>query len=278
MATTTYNPTTPARRGMTARDFSEITSKRAGAKSLLKIRKQRSGRNNQGRITVRHRGGGSKRFYRLVNHKLAPGTTVTVEAIEYDPNRSANVALVREENGKPHYIIAAAGMKVGAKISSGEDVSVSNGNRMRLADIPLGSAIYAIEIHSGKGAQLVRSAGNKANLMAREEGWALVRLPSGEVRKILATCMASLGAIGNEQHQNVKLGSAGRKRRMGIRPSVRGKAMNPADHPMGGGEGQTGPGRIPKTPWGKTAMGLKTRRRKSTTKYIARSRHLGKRK
>lgn len=278
MATKAYKPTTPSRRGMTSRDFSEITSKKPGAKSLLKIRKQNSGRNNQGRITVRHRGGGAKRFYRLVNHQLPSGVTATVEAIEYDPNRSANVALIREKSGKPHYLVAAAGIKPGDVIKSGEGATIDPGNRLALKDIPLGSPIHSIEMTPGKGAQMVRSAGAKAQLMAREDGWALVRLPSGEVRKVLETCSAHIGTVGNEQHQNVKIGSAGRKRRMGIRPSVRGKAMNPADHPMGGGEGQTGPGRIPKTPWGKTAIGLKTRRRKSTGKYIVRSRHESKRR
>lgn len=278
MAIVAHRPTTPGRRGMTSRDKSAITAKRPGARSLMTIRRQRSGRNSQGRITIRHRGGGAKRFYRLVNHKLAVGMSGTIEQIEYDPNRSAYIALLREEGGKPHYVIAATGMKVGAKVVSGEGAPIETGNRLPLSEIPVGSFIYAIEMQPGRGAQLARSAGAKAQLIAREGGWASVRLPSGEVRRVLVTCMAHIGTVGNEQHQNVKLGKAGRKRHMGIRPSVRGKAMNPADHPMGGGEGQSGPGRIPKTPWGKVAIGLKTRRRKSTAKFIVRSRREAKRR
>jgi large subunit ribosomal protein L2 len=275
----TYKPTGNARRGMTTYDMDEVTAKKPRVKSLLTIKKGTSGRNNSGRITVRHRGGGVRRYYRLVNHKLAPGVTANVEQIEYDPGRSSHIALIREvDNGTYHYIIAAKGMKPGHKIISDESAPIETGNRLRLSDIPIGSFVYGIEIYPGRGAQLVRSAGTGAQLVAREEEWAQVKLPSGEVRRIHATCRAHVGSVGNEQQQNVKLGSAGRKRRMGIRPSVRGKAMNPVDHPMGGGEGQTGPGRHPKTPWGRKAVGLKTRRRKSTTQYIVRSRHLGKRK
>lgn len=277
MALKTYKPTTPAQRGMTNRDFSEVTARKPGAKSLLRARKSQAGRNNQGRITIRHRGGGAKRFYRQVTHGLVPNTTVTVEQIEYDPNRSANIALVREKSGTPHYILAAAGMKPGDSLASGEGAPIETGNRLALKDIPVGSVIYAIELQPGRGAQLVRSAGARAQLMAREGDWASIRLPSNEIRRVSIVCTASLGSVGNEQHQNVKLGSAGRKRHLGIRPSVRGKAMNPADHPMGGGEGQSKPGRHPVTPWGKKAIGLKTRRRKSTAQYIIRSRHESKR-
>lgn len=274
-----YKPTSNARRGMTMRNSDELTAKRPTTRSLLRIRKSKSGRNNSGSITVRHRGGGAKRFYRLVNHKLSSDTLLSVEQIEYDPGRSAHIALVREtDTNKPHYVVAARGMKPGTQIIAGDKAPIETGNRLPLSKIPVGSFIYSIELYPGKGAQLVRSAGTGAQLVAREEDWAQVKLPSGEVRKVHASCMAHIGTVGNEQHQNVKLGSAGRKRRLGIRPTVRGKAMNPVDHPMGGGEGQTGPGRNPKTPWGKSAIGLKTRRRKSTAKYIVRSRHASKRR
>lgn len=278
MAIRVFKPTTPGRRGMTTRDMSEVTAKRPGTKKLLQIRKVQSGRNAQGRITVRRRGGGVKRFHRIVNHRLAEGTNVTVEQIEYDPNRSANLALVREESGKRHYIVAGAGLKPGHKVASGEGVPIERGNRLKLKNIPLGTLVSSVELTPGRGAQLARSAGARVQLMAREGDWAQIKLPSGEVRKVHVECMATIGAVGNEQHQNIKIGSAGRNRRLGHRPHVRGKAMNPVDHPMGGGEGQTGPGRLPKTPWGQMAIGLKTRRRKSTTKYIVRTRHQGKRR
>lgn len=278
MAIKTYKPTSPNRRGMTNRDFSEVTTKKPSGKSLLRFKKSASGRNNQGRITIRHRGGGARRYHRLVSHHLPAGAKLTVEQIEYDPNHSAHIALVHDENDKRHYVVAASGMKPGDKFSVGEDAPIDTGNRLSLKDIPIGTAIYAIELQSGRGAQMVRSAGARAQLMAREGDWAQVRLPSGEVRRVHVGCMASIGSVGNEQHQNVKLGSAGRNRHMGRRPSVRGKAMNPVDHPMGGGEGQSSPGRHPKTPWGKTALGLKTRRRKATNKMIIRSRHEAKRR
>jgi len=249
-----------------------------GLKSLMKIKKSVAGRNNQGRITTRHRGGGVKRFYRLVNHRLAPGTEATVEAIEYDPNRSARIARIKDQHGLYHYIVAETGMKIGAKVHSGAEAPVEVGNRLPLSAIPTGTFVHNIELQPGKGGQMARAAGTKVQLIAKEENYAQLRLPSGEVRKVRLECMASLGSVGNEQHQNVKLGSAGRRRRLGWRPSVHGKAMNPADHPMGGGEGKTGPGRNPKTPWGKPALGYKTRRRQSTTKYIVRSRHEAKRK
>jgi large subunit ribosomal protein L2 len=277
MAIKAYKPTSNGRRNMTTQDLQMVTAKR-GVKSLLKVRKQNSGRNNMGRITTRHRGGGAKRFYRLVNHRLAPGTVAIIEAIEYDPNRSARIARVKDQNNLYHYVIASGDMQVGQQIQSGVEAPVETGNRMPLSAIPTGTFVYNIELQPGKGGQIVRSAGTKAQLVAKEGDYAQIRLPSGEVRKVRVECMATLGIVGNEQHQNVKLGTAGRRRNMGWRPSVHGKAMNPSDHPMGGGEGKTGPGRNPKTPWGKPALGYKTRRRQDTTKYIVRSRHEAKRK
>lgn len=273
-----YNPTTPARRGMTSEDYSEITTKKP-LKSLIKSKKQNAGRNNTGRITVRHRGGGVKRHYRLVNHKLAAGLTVTVEEIEYDPNRSARIARVKDQYGLYHYILADTSMTKGKVITSGPEAPVESSNRMPLANIPVGSQIYAIEINPGKGAQMVRSAGTKAQLMAKEGDYALVRLPSGEVRRFRLEATAALGVVGNVQHQNVKIGSAGRNRRKGIRPSVRGVVMNAADHPHGGGDGgRHGSGKPPRTPWGQLTLGYRTRRRKSSNKLIVRSRHDAKRK
>ncbi|HSX28703.1 MAG TPA: 50S ribosomal protein L2 [Candidatus Saccharimonadales bacterium] len=277
MAIKAYRPTTNARRGMTSQDFDAITTKKP-VKSLLKVKKSNAGRNNTGKITIRHRGGGVKKFYRLVNYRLAPGMSAVIEHIEYDPNRTAHIARVKDTEGKYHYLIADSNMKVGQTIQAGPEATVEASNRLPLSAIPTGSSIYNIELQPGKGGQMVRSAGAKAQLMAKEGDYALVRLPSGEVRRVRVECMAHIGQVGNEQWQNVKLGSAGRRRRLGWRPHVRGKAMNPADHPMGGGEGQTGPGRHPRTPWGAKAIGLKTRRRKSTTKYIVRSRHQAKRK
>ena len=272
-----YNPTTPGRRGMTSQDMSEVTTRKP-LKSLIKSKKQNAGRNNTGRITVRHRGGGVRRHYRLLNHRLAAGLTLTIEEIEYDPNRSARIARVKDQHGLYHYILADTNMQKGNTLQTGETAPVETSNRMTLSRIPVGSQIYAIEINPGKGSQMVRSAGTKAQLMAKEGNYAMVRMPSGEVRRFRLECEATIGVVGNVQHQNVKLGSAGRRRRKGWRPSVHGKAMNPADHPMGGGEGKTGPGRIPKTPWGKPAIGYKTRTRKSTNKMIVRSRHEAKRK
>ena len=273
-----YNPTTPARRGMTTEDYSEITTRKP-LKSLIKSKKQNAGRNNTGRITVRHRGGGVKRHYRLVNHKLAPGLTVTVEEIEYDPNRSARIARVKDQHGLYHYILADTQMTKGKVIVSGEDAPIESSNRLPLAKIPVGSQIYAIEISVGKGAQMVRSAGTKAQLMAKEGDYAQVRLPSGEVRRFRLECTAALGVVGNVQHQNVKIGSAGRNRRKGIRPAVRGIAMNAVDHPHGGGDGgRHGPGKPPRTPWGQLTLGYRTRRRKDVSKMIVKSRHEAKRK
>lgn len=273
-----YNPTTPARRGMTSQDLSDITTRKS-VKSLTKSKKQNAGRNNQGRITVRHRGGGVKRHYRLVNHRLAPGTVATVEEIEYDPNRSARIARLKDQHGLYHYVLADTSMVKGKKVSSGEAAPIESSNRMPLSQIPVGTQIHAIEINPGKGGQMVRSAGTKAQLMAKEGDYALVRMPSGEVRRFRVECQATIGVVGNVQHQNVKVGSAGRNRRKGIRPSVRGKAMNAADHPHGGGDGGAhGVGRPPRTPWGQLTLGYRTRRRKNTTKMIARSRHEAKRK
>ena len=273
-----YNPTTPARRGMTSEDYSEITTRKP-LKSLIKSKKQNAGRNNTGRITVRHRGGGVKRHHRLMNHKLAPGTVATIEEIEYDPNRSARIARIKDQNGLYHYVLADTSMTKGKVNTSREDAPIESSNRMPLAKIPVGSQIYAIEIHAGKGAQMVRSAGTKAQLMAKEGDHALVRLPSGEVRRFRLEATAALGVVGNIQHQNVKIGSAGRNRRKGIRPSVRGVVMNAVDHPHGGGDGgRHGPGKPPQTPWGQLTLGYRTRRRKDVSKMIVKSRHEAKRR
>lgn len=284
MAITQYKPTTPARRGMTNRDFSEVTTNRP-LKSLTVVKKRTNGRNNQGRITVRHRGGGARRFIRIMNFKLAPGTTAVIEAIEYDPNRSANIARIKDSNNTYHYVLAASGMKVGQTLESSEEAPIEIGNRLPLKNIPVGSTIHAIELQLGKGAQMVRSAGASAQLAAKEGDYAQIKLPSGEVRLVNINCTASIGAVGNEQHQNVKIGSAGRKRHMGFRPSVRGVVMNAADHPHGGGDGGRhgigggkNHGAAPRTPWGQKTLGYKTRRRKSSNKFIVRSRHESKRR
>lgn len=272
-----YRPTTPGRRGMTDRDTSPVAKKRP-EKTLVSPKKSITGRNSDGKITIRHRGGGAKRLYRLVDFKQLGVSSLKVLAIEYDPNRSANIALAEDEGGVKYYVLAGSKMKAGQTIKVGEDAAIKPGHRLTLKQIPAGTTIYNIELQPGKGGQLVRSAGASAQLTAKDKEYAQVKLPSGEIRLIHLNCYATIGSVGNEAHQNIKLGSAGRVRRMGRRPHVRGKAMNPSDHPMGGGEGQTGPGRLPRTPWGKIAIGAKTRRRKSTTKYIVRSRHLGKRK
>ncbi len=278
MAIKTYKPTTPARRGMTSQDFDQITTRKP-LKSLTKTKKQQAGRNNTGRITVRHRGGGVKRHYRLVNHKLASGIEAVIEHIEYDPNRSARIARIKDQHGLYHYVIADTTMRPGQKIHSGEEAPVETSNRLPLSQIPNGTTIYNIEITPGKGGQMVRGAGTKAQLMAKEGDYALVRLPSGEVRRFRIEAMASIGTVGNVQHQNIKVGSAGRNRRKGIRPSVRGVVMNATDHPHGGGDGGShGPGKPPRTPWGQLTLGYRTRRRKYSNKMIARSRHEAKRK
>lgn len=278
MAVKTYKPTTPARRGMSSQDFDKITTKKP-LKSLLAPKKRSSGRNNRGVITVRHRGGGAKKFYRIVNFKQLDFGKATIEHIEYDPNRSANIARIKDENEKYHYIIAGGKMRVGQVISVGEQSAIEEGNRLPLGSIPAGTFIHGIELQPGRGAQMVRSAGAKAQLTAKEGDYAQVKLPSGEIRKISIKSMATIGAVGNEQHQNVKIGSAGRTRHLGRRPQVRGLVMNAADHPHGGGDGGShGVGRAPKTPWGKPALGYKTRRNKRSGKFIVRSRHQAKRK
>jgi large subunit ribosomal protein L2 len=278
MAIKAYKPTTPGTRGMTTQDFSGITTKKP-LRSLTVIKKKNSGRNNQGRITTRHRGGGVRKFYRLVNFKLEAGITAVIEQIEYDPNRSARIARIKDQKGAYHYILAAKEMTIGQTVSSGEEAPVEAGNRLPLKNIPVGSILHAIELQPGRGAQIVRSAGASAQLMAKEGDYAQVRLPSGEVRMVHIDCTASLGAIGNEQHQNVKIGKAGRNRHKGIRPTVRGVVMNAADHPHGGGDGgRHGTAKDPRTPWGQKTLGFKTRRRKLSTKFIVRSRHAAKRK
>lgn len=284
MAVRNYKPTTPGRRGMTTRDFSEITTDKP-LKSLLVTKKITAGRNNKGRITTRHKGGGVKRHIRNINFNLAAGTEAVVEHIEYDPGRSANIARIKDQDGVYHYILAATGMKIGTKIAAGAEAPVSVGNRLPLKNIPTGSVIHAIELTAGRGAQIVRSAGNSAQLVAKEDEYSQVRLPSGEVRKVRSECMASLGNIGNEQHQNVKYGKAGRKRKMGVRPTVRGVVMNAADHPHGGGDGGrhgigggVDHGAAPRTPWGQKTLGYKTRSRRKNNKFIVRSRHEAKRK
>lgn len=278
MALKAYRPTSAARRGMTGQDFDSITTKKP-LKSLLRRKKSIAGRNNTGRITTRHHGGGVKQFYRIVNFQLAPGTTAIVEHIEYDPNRSARIARIKDQNGQRHYVIADTSMRVGKKLMSGADATVETGNRLPLGNIPTGTVIHNIELQPGKGGQAVRSAGAKAQLLAKEGEYAQVRMPSGEVRRFRVECMATLGVVGNEQHQNVKIGSAGRKRRMGIRPTVRGVVQNAVDHPHGGGDGgRHGTGKSPRTPWGQLTLGHRTRRRKSTNKMIVKSRHEAKRK
>jgi large subunit ribosomal protein L2 len=278
MAIRQLNPTTPGQRGMTTQDMSEITTRKP-VRSLLVVKKQKSGRNNQGRITSRRRGGGAKKFYRKVNFRLAAGTTATIEHIEYDPNRSARIARIKDSNNEYHYILAAANMTVGQKIESGEEVAIENGNRLPLKSIPVGSVLHAVELQPGRGAQLARSAGTSVQLAAKEGNYAQIKLPSGEVRMVHVECTASLGVIGNVQHQNIKIGKAGRNRLKGRRPKVRGIAMNAADHPHGGGDGGAhGIGRHPRTPWGQPTLGHKTRSRKNSSKFIVRTRHQAKRK
>lgn len=278
MAIKQYKATTNGRRGMTSQDFSQITTDKP-LKSLLRSQKSQAGRNNSGRITTRHRGGGVKRHYRLVNFRLIPGTTATVEHIEYDPNRSARIARIKDQDGQYHYVLADTSMQPGKTIAVGEQAAVEAGNRLPLEKIPAGTMVYAVELQPGKGAQAIRSAGAKAQLMAKEGGYATLKMPSGEIRRFRLDCMASIGVVGNLQHQNVKIGSAGRKRRMGIRPTVRGVVMNAVDHPHGGGDGgRHGPGKAPRTPWGQLTLGYRTRKRKDTAKAIVRSRHLAKRR
>ena len=274
MAIKTYKPTTPSRRNMTVTDYSGL-SKVKPEKSLLEPLKKNSGRNSYGRITVRHRGGGNRRKYRVIDFKRERfGITATVLTLEYDPNRSAFIALVQYEDGEKRYIIAPQDLKVGDKIVSGPDADIKPGNALPLINIPVGTFLHNIELYPGKGAQLARSAGNTAQLMAKENGMALLRLPSGELRNVPANCMATVGVVSNPEHANVNYGKAGRKRHMGWRPTVRGSVMNPCDHPHGGGEGKSPIGRPgPVTPWGKPALGYKTRQKnKRTDKYIVKRR------
>ena len=260
MAIKSYKPTSPSRRQMTVTDYSEL-SKVAPEKSLLASLDKKAGRNSYGRITVRHRGGGNRRKYRIIDFKRdKQGMNATVLTLEYDPNRSSFIALVQYEDGEKRYIIAPYGLKVGDVVRAGSDADIKPGNALALADIPVGTFIHNLELYPGKGAQLVRAAGNMAQLMFKEDEYALVRLPSGEMRKIAAECMATIGQVGNIDHENVNLGKAGRTRHKGIRPTVRGSVMNPNDHPHGGGEGKSPVGRPgPVTPWGKPALGYKTR-------------------
>ena len=277
MAIKVYKPTTNARRNMSVTDYSGL-SKVAPEKSLLAPLKKKSGRNSYGRITVRHRGGGNRRKYRIIDFKRQkfdiPGT---VQTLEYDPNRSAFIALVEYADGEKSYIIAPNGMKVGDTVVAGETADIKPGNALPLANIPTGTFIHNVELYPGRGAQLARSAGNQAQLMAKENGLALLRLPSGELRNVPVNCMATIGQVSNIDHENVKIGKAGRKRNMGWRPTVRGSVMNPNDHPHGGGEGKSPIGRPgPVTPWGKPALGYKTRKKKNRSDKLIVKRRNGK--
>lgn len=273
-----YRPTSPGRRGMSVSTFEEIT-KTKPEKSLTVRLKKHSGRNNQGKITVRHRGGGARRAYRLIDFKRNKfGVPARVAAIEYDPNRSARIALLHYLDGEKRYIIAPIGLKVGDRVMSGPEADIRVGNALPLKNIPAGTTVHNIELQRGRGGQLARGAGVGAQLMAKEGDYALLRLPSGEQRRVHILCMATIGQVGNPDHENVSLGKAGRSRHMGRRPAVRGSAMNPRDHPHGGGEGRSPIGGQPQTPWGKPALGYKTRHNKRTDKYIVRRRNAGRRK
>ena len=275
MALKSYKPTTPARRQMTVADFSQLT-KKAPEKSLLAKNNKTNGRNSYGRITVRHRGGANKRKYRIIDFKRdKAGIPATVIAIEYDPNRSAHIALVEYADKERRYILAPVGLSVGDTVVSGAEADIKPGNALPLANIPVGTFIHNIELYPGKGAQLARSAGIMAQLMAKEGAYALIRLPSGELRNVPVEGMATVGQVGNIEHENVSIGKAGRKRHMGWRPTVRGSVMNPCDHPHGGGEGKSPIGRPgPVTPWGKPALGYKTRaKHKSSDKLIVKRRN-----
>jgi len=274
MAIKKYNPTTPSRRQMTVIDYSDLT-KKSPEKSLLEPLKKHSGRNNTGRITIRHRGGGNRRKYRVIDFKRRrDDIKAVVTSIEYDPNRSANIALIQYDDGQKSYIIAPNNLKVGDQIESGVKADIKPGNTLQIANIPVGTMIHNIELKPGKGGQLVRSAGNSAQLMAKEGDYAQVRLPSGEVRMISMNCRATIGQVGNIEHENVSYGKAGRTRWHGVRPTVRGVVMNPIDHPHGGGEGKSPIGRPgPVTPWGKPTLGYKTRnKKKASDKFIVKKR------
>ena len=269
-----YKPTTPSRRNMVTPSFDEIT-KFTPEKSLIVIKKKNAGRNSYGKITVRHRGGGNKQKYRIIDFKRAENTSGKVIGIEYDPNRTAYIALVENDNGDKSYIIAPVGLKDGYTVSSGATADIKPGNTLPVANIPVGTFIHNIELYPGKGAQLVRSAGTAAQLISKENGIAQVRLPSGEVRLIRLDCKATIGQVGNVEHETIKLGKAGKTRHKGVRPTVRGSVMNPCDHPHGGGEGKSPIGRpSPVTPWGKPALGYKTRNKKARTdKFIVKRRN-----
>ena len=275
MAIKTYKPTTPSRRHMTVSAFEGIDKKAKPERSLLENLKKHSGRNSYGRITVRHHGGGNKQKYRVIDFKRDKEGKATVLNLQYDPNRSANIALIEYEDGERRYILAPNGLKAGHIIMTGADADILPGNCLPIAKIPVGEMIHCIELYPGKGAQLVRSAGVAAQLMAKENGMAQVRLPSGEVRLIRENCKATIGQVGNIEHENINIGKAGRKRHMGWRPTVRGSVMNPNDHPHGGGEGRAPVGRPgPVTPWGKPALGYKTRKTKNRTdKFIVKRRN-----
>lgn len=269
MALKKYSPITPGRRFMTGADFSELTSSRP-EKSLLRPLKKSGGRNSQGRVTARHRGGGHKRRYRVIDFKRDKhGVPATVLSIEYDPNRTARIALLQYADGEKRYILAPLGIRPGETLSAGPNAEIKPGNALPLSNIPLGTSIHNLELVPGKGAQMARSAGAEAVIMAREAGFARIKLPSGEIRLIHVKCMATIGQLGNLEHEGITLGKAGRKRWMGRRPKVRGVAMNPIDHPHGGGEGKSSGGRHPSTPWGKPTKGYKTRKKnKMSNKYI----------
>lgn len=273
MAIKVYKPTSPGRRGMSVSTFDEIT-RRDPERSLLRPLRERAGRNNEGRVTVRHQGGGHKRLYRVIDFKRNKhGIPARVSSIEYDPNRSSRIALLTYADGEKRYIIAPVGLQVGTQLMSGPEAEVRVGNSLPLNNIPLGTVIHNVELEPGKGGQLARSAGTGAQLMAKEGDYAQVRLPSGEVRRVRMSCLATIGQVGNTDHANINLGKAGRKRWLGIRPSVRGVAMDPNSHPHGGGEGRSPIGMTgPKTPWGKPARGYKTRKNKRTNQFIVRRR------
>ena len=277
MSIKTYRPTTPARRQMTVSGFDGVDKHAKPEKSLVEVQKKHAGRNSYGRITVRHKGGGNRQKYRVIDFKRNDklGMFATVERLEYDPNRSAFIALVKYEDGELRYILAPNGLKAGDRIVAGPEADIIAGNALPLSNIPVGTVIHNIELYPGKGAQLVRSAGVQAQLMAKEGNMATVRLPSGEFRKVRINCMATIGQVGNIDHANVHIGKAGRKRHMGVRPTVRGSVMNPCDHPHGGGEGKSPVGRPgPVTPWGKPALGYKTRKTKNQTdKFIVKRRN-----
>ena len=268
-----YRPTSPGRRGMSVSTFEELTPGKKPEPSLLEPLRKSGGRNNTGRMTVRHRGGGHKRMYRIIDWKRDKiGVQARVIAIEYDPNRTARIALLQYADGEKRYIVAPTGLKVGQEVSSGPEADLSLGNALSLRDIPTGTVIHNIELKPGRGAQMVRGAGGSAQLMAKEADWCQVRLPSGEVRRVLTACVATIGQVGNAEQGTLNLGKAGRSRWLGRRPTVRGSVMNPRDHPHGGGEGKAPIGGQPQTKWGKPAMGKKTRRRKSTDRFIVRKR------